>query len=139
MVAATGLALNREVENQMKARITGIIVTCCLVAGTGAAIVPASASAGAYNWGAKNLPGGVWDGSGAVEANEYYESANAETTSTVCIGPVQKSGGGYTAPYGWKCNPGRLVQWEHTALTAESGVYNPNSGTISSFSAYEQW
>jgi hypothetical protein len=118
-------------------------VRVALVSGTvallaGMSLSAADAQAGYQQWGAHNLPGHVWDGSGLYVNGLYYERVEAETSSSVCVGPVVKSGGGYVAPYGWKCSA-RIASWEWPALTGEAAVYNPNSGTIPSFSAIDNF
>jgi hypothetical protein len=90
-------------------------------------------SAGAYSWGGRELHGKEWTSDGVFDAGLYYERVEPNTTSSTCVGPVQKSGGGYVFPYGWKCTTSNPT-WEHTALTAAAGFYNPNSGTVSSWS-----
>jgi hypothetical protein len=87
------------------------------------------------NWQGTNLPGGVWTGSGGYVNGLYFEHVEAETTSNVCIGPVQKSGSGWITPLGWKCT-GHWQNWEHVGVTGMAAVYNPNPGTISKFWAF---
>jgi hypothetical protein len=121
-----------------KARVT--LGLCAIVALTAfAATAPAGASAETYFWHATSLPGKTWDGSGQYVSTDKFEFAEAETTSTWCIGPVQKSGSGWTTPLGWKCVTTHKNSWEHVNVVGEMAVYNPNSGTISSFSAEQVW
>ena len=101
------------------------------------ALTIGAAGAHAYgrNWQGTNLPGGVWSGSGGYVNGLYLEHVEAETTSNVCIGPVQSSSRGWIAPLGWKCT-GHYQSWEHVGVTGMAAVYNPNAGTVSRFYAY---
>jgi hypothetical protein len=101
--------------------------------GTGTAI------AGGYTpWGTGSLPGHVWTSTGVLVPTLYYEFAEGETSSSICVGPVQKSGSGYVAPWGWKCQA-HATAWEHADISAVAAVYNPNAGTIYGIRAYYAW
>ncbi len=111
-------------------RIAAIAAVCAL------ALTLVVSSAGAYNdpFGGRDLPGHTWAGSGVYAGGLFFTMAEDESTSSVCVGPIVKSGGGYVAPYGWACKP-TIVSWEYPELTGEPAVYNPNPGTFAVFRA----
>jgi hypothetical protein len=92
------------------------------------AVHPPSANAGV--WSEKYQPAKSWSIVEEIGAGLHYQWARAETTSTICVGPIQKSGGGYVAPYGWGCAAGDQVEWEYPALTAFPAFYNPNNNQV---------
>jgi hypothetical protein len=115
--------------------LAGVVAAGMMVAGVMAAHAP---SANAF-WGYKYQLGKTWSIVEAYAPGLHYQWATGETTSTVCVGPVQKSGGGYVTPYGWGCHAGGTVEWEYPALEAGPAFYNPNPGTIynpTGFSSY---
>jgi hypothetical protein len=93
------------------------------------AVVASGASAYINQFGGRNLPGHTWSGGGYYAAGLFETVGEAETTSSVCTGPMVKSGTGYAAPYGWACRV-RQVVWEFPELTGFGAVYNPNSGAF---------
>lgn len=94
---------------------------------------PSGASAQTANeYSGKNLPGHTWTtGNGVVLGNEFMINGRANTTSSVCVGPVTYDGT-FHAPYGWSCNT-EQQQWVFSPITAAAGLYNPNAGTFGSF------
>jgi hypothetical protein len=115
-------------------RTLATLAACAVALLLIAALAAASANAVTDNWVGRNLPGYNWTGSGYYAANLWWEGVEAETSSSVCVGPVQKSGGGWIAPYGWTC--GRTsITWNHPLITGMAAVYNPNPGTIPYFKA----
>ena len=99
------------------------------------ALIPSVASASnAYS--GSNLPGYTWTtGNGVFLYPEDYIYAWANTTSSVCVGPVTVNGGQPEIPYGWACNPGS-EGWEFSPIDAAAGIDNPNPGTFGSYEVY---
>jgi hypothetical protein len=93
------------------------------------AAVAAGASASIDQFGGRDLPGHAWGGGHVYGPGLFETVGEAETSSSVCTGPVVKSGGGYVAPYGWACHPVQ-VSWVFPQLTGLGAVYNPNPGTF---------
>lgn len=93
-------------------------------------MLPSGASAYTHNeYSVRALSGHVWTiGNGLLVNNEDSMVAQAETSSSICVGPVTYDGS-YHMPYGWGCKPFQVV-WEFTPITAYSGYYNPNNGTV---------
>jgi hypothetical protein len=87
------------------------------------AMHPPSANAGV--WSKAGQPADSWSIVEEIGAGLHAQGGHASTSSSVCVGPIQKSGGGYVAPYGWGCSAGAVV-WEYTPLTAFPAFYNPN-------------
>lgn len=108
--------------------LAGAIIAALMVASMATAGV---AQAG-YPWSLKTLPGNTWTINEEVQAL-WRLYAHGETSSSICVGPVQRNGGGWSGPYGWSCQA-REVAWEFPAVWAYPAVYNPNPGTI-----YEVW
>jgi hypothetical protein len=107
--------------------LAGAVTTALMLASIAMAVRPGVASA---NWDLKSLPGKTWTIVENISPGLHYQYAHGETSSTLCVGPIQKSGGGYVAPYGWGCHAGGEVEWEYSPIEAGPAVYNPNSGTI---------
>jgi hypothetical protein len=98
-------------------------------------VQPSIASASNFYSG-KNLPGHTYTtGNGVFLYPEGLISAVANTTSSVCVGPVTVSGGKVVIPYGWSCNP-HSVTWEFAAINAAAGIDNPNPGTFGEYEVY---
>lgn len=78
-----------------------------------------------------NLPGHTWTtGNGVVQPKLTIAQAWANTTSSVCTGPVTHDASGFHFPYGWSCSP-ETVYWYFSApIEAAVRLYNPNSGTF---------
>jgi hypothetical protein len=119
--------INRKVNKTLLASL--------ILAALAFSVYPSIASASnAYS--GKNLPGGSWTaGNGVVLTGENVISGRAETTSSVCVGPITHDSGGFHAPYGWTCNP-TGVTWNFAAITAAAGLYNPNPGTFTFFEVF---
>jgi hypothetical protein len=111
------------------------LLASLILAALAISALPSVASASnAYT--GRNLPGGSWTtGNGVVLGGEKVISAWAETTSSVCVGPITHDSGGFHAPYGWSCNP-HAQTWEFSPITAAAGLYNPNPGTFTYFEVY---
>lgn len=97
----------------------------------------ASASSGVNEWEGKNLPGHTWTtGNGVVQSKLIDAEAWANTTSSVCTGPVTHDASGFHFPYGWSCSP-EWVDWYFSApIEAAVGLYNPNNGTFQKYWAH---
>jgi hypothetical protein len=96
---------------------------------------PSIASASNYYSG-KNLPGHTYTtGNGVFLYPEDVIVGEANTTSSVCVGPVTASGGEVHMPYGWSCST-HEVSWEFTPIDAAAGIYNPNPGTFGEYEVY---
>jgi len=112
------------------ALLAGVILAALIFS-----INPSIASASNFYSG-KNLPGHTWTaGNGVVLSPERVISASANTTSSVCVGPVTHSGSEFHFPYGWTCNP-HAVTWEFAAINAAAGLDNPNPGTFGEFEVF---
>jgi hypothetical protein len=112
--------------------------TLSLAVAVAAFLVPINASiASASNfYSGRNLPGHTYTtGNGVFLNPESVISAVANTTSSVCVGPVTASGGEVHFPYGWSCNP-HAVTWEFTPINAAAGIDNPNPGTFGEYEVY---
>jgi hypothetical protein len=107
--------------------LAGMVAAALMVASV-MALHPPSAHAGL--WSEKYQPAKSWSIVEEIGAGLHEQFARAETTSTICVGPIQKSGGGYVTPYGWGCHAGGEVEWEYPALTAFPAFYNPNSNQV---------
>jgi hypothetical protein len=118
-VAARGHRLRRTA-------LAGVVAAGLMVASV-MAVHPPSANA---FWGFGYEPAKSWSIVEEIGAGLHYQLAKANTTSTICVGPIQKSGGGYVAPDGWGCHAGGSVEWEYTPLTAFPAFYNPNNNQV---------
>jgi hypothetical protein len=101
-------------------------------------IFASSASASSWNeWHGRNLPGHTWTtGNGVVQPKLWRIDGGANTTSSVCIGPVTHDAGGYHFPYGWTCGKTSSTWTIYpTTIEAADGLYNPNSGTFGEYGA----
>jgi hypothetical protein len=104
------------------------------IAALALSIYPAAASAGGFNeYKGRNLPGHSWTTGNGVVIPEFVIGGGANTTSSVCVGPVTHDAGGYHTPYGWDCSTTRL-EYFFPEITAAAGIYNPNAGTFGEFS-----
>ena len=111
-----------------------LLVSIILAALAFSALPSIASASNAYT--GKNLPGHSWTtGNGVVLTNESLISARAETTSSVCVGPVTHDSGGFHMPYGWSCNP-TSVTWSFAPITAAAGLDNPNPGTFTFFEVF---
>jgi hypothetical protein len=115
----------------VRGRMLTALVACCVSLSLAAALA-GRAAAYVDPFGGRNLPGHTWSGSGVYAGGLYFTAGEDESTSSVCVAPVVKSGGGWATPYGWACQP-TLVTWEYPQLTGMPAVYNPNPG------AYAVW
>jgi hypothetical protein len=96
------------------------------------ASIASAFSSNSYN--GKNLPGHTWTtGNGVVLTNEYLVEGKANTSSSVCVGPVTHDGSGFHMPYGWRCE-NQQSYYGFPDINAAAGLYNPNSGTFGEFS-----
>src|SRR5579884_1270542 len=93
-------------------RVLALAAVCAFAL---AVLVP-TASAYINSFGGRNLPGHTWSGGGVYGPGLFETLGEAETSSSVCTGPIVKSGSGYVAPYGWACKPVQVV-WEFPELT----------------------
>jgi hypothetical protein len=95
------------------------------------------ANASVNEWEGKNLPGHTWTtGNGVVQPKLVIAQAWAQTTSSVCTGPVTHDATGFHFPYGWSCSP-EAVYWYFSApIAASVGLYNPNGGTFQRYWAH---
>jgi hypothetical protein len=107
--------------------LAGVVAAGMMVAGAMAVHAP-SANAGVWDKGAQGADS--WSIVEEIGAGLHAQGAHAHTTSSVCVGPIQKSGGGYVAPYGWGCHAGGEVEWEYGAITAFPAFYNPNPNEV---------
>jgi hypothetical protein len=116
-------------------RAPRVLLVGMIVAALVFAVIPSIASASnAYS--GSNLPGHTWTaGNGVFLYPENYIYAWANTTSSVCVGPVTVSGGKAQIPYGWACNPGS-EGWEFSPIDAAAGIDNPNPGTFNFYEVY---
>lgn len=99
------------------------------------AIFASSASASWNEYHGRNLPGHTWTtGNGVVQPKLWRIDGGANTTSSVCVGPVTHDAGGYHFPYGWTCSKSESI-WTifPTTIEAADGLYNPNSGTFGEY------
>jgi hypothetical protein len=122
----------KDVDGRRRRRrgLSAAILTLVVVI---AALSASYASAAEYNYTGTNLPGGVWTtGNGTHLPNLFVERGWANTTSSVCLGPVTHDASGFHFPYGWACNP---PTWERffPEINAAPGILNPNPGTIGKF------
>jgi len=101
------------------------LVGCFAVAAVSTASALAPAAQAEYFTG--RLGPNQWTTDGNVFAIDEQQAGNGLSYS-ICVGPIQKSGSGYIAPYGWHCAKG-LTQWEYTAIWAAGGVLNNSSAT----------
>ncbi len=106
---------------------------CLAIAAALLAAVAASSASAASGEFRGRLPGKTWTTNGYVGELAGIAAGVNSGPSSICVGPVQHSGGGYTFPYGWDCGSSS-VSWSFPALVAAPGVDNPNSGE-DSFSA----
>jgi len=110
--------------------------TACAVAVLGVCGSLGASMAQAELFGGKNLPGHSWTTDGNV-VGLYYERGEANTTSSVCVGPVTHNNEGYHFPYGWSCESGGISEWKFAEISAAAGIYNPNSGTFGEWSVLD--
>jgi hypothetical protein len=97
-------------------------------------IYPSGASASGNEYSGHNLPGHTWTtGNGVVLTGENFIAGYANTSSSVCVGPITYDGT-FHAPYGWRCMP-ENPSWSFSPITAAAGLYNPNAGTFQNFAA----
>jgi hypothetical protein len=129
--------MQRLLAATRRARAT--LAVCTIASAALLSLAPGTALAGGYtSWGALSLPGHTWTSTGVLVPTLFYEFAEGETSSSICVGPVQKSSSGYVAPWGWKCQA-HATAWEHANISAVAAVLNPNSGTIYDVRAYYAW
>lgn len=96
------------------------------------AVLAAKADAYVHEYTGHNLPGHTWTtGDGVVVTELDLSHAQANTTSSVCTGPIIYNGS-FQAPYGWQCAT-TDVQWTFPKINAAPAIYNPNSGTFGSY------
>jgi hypothetical protein len=115
-------------------KATGLLVSGLALLAAVLAIYPSGASASTNSYSGKNLPGGTWTtGNGVVLSKEFLIGGGANTTSSVCVGPVTHDGSGFHTPYGWSCAT-RTKEWFFASITAAAGFYNPNPGTFGEYS-----
>lgn len=110
-----------------------LLLACLSLAAFAFSVLPGSASAFSENqYHGTSLASHTWTtGNGVVFRHEFLIAANAETTSSVCVGPVTYNGS-FHMPYGWECSPND-VQWVFPEIEAAAGIYNPNPGTFHNF------
>src|ERR1700722_17992272 len=87
-------------------------------------------------WGATTLPPGDWTTNGVV-GPIYDQLAGNGGAQSICVGPVVKSGSGYTFPKGLACAK-NIVSWEYGEISAAGAVYN-DSATTFAFNAYNYY
>jgi len=99
------------------------------------AVLASSASASMNEYSGHNLAGHTWTtGNGVVQPKLWRIDGGASTTSSVCVGPVTHDAAGYHFPYGWTCSKSESIWTIYpTTIAAADGLYNPNSGTFSSY------
>jgi hypothetical protein len=114
-------------------RRLALVAVFAVAALSTASVVVAPAAQAEYFTG--RLGPGQWTTDGTVFAIDDQNAGNGLSYS-ICVGPIQKSGSGYIAPYGWKCAP-EIVSWSYTPIWAAGGVYN-NSGASYGFND-ENW
>jgi hypothetical protein len=110
--------------------VTGIALIALVFA-----IFASSASASWNEYSGRNLPGHTWTtGNGVVQPKLWRIDGGANTTSSVCVGPVTHDASGYHFPYGWTCGKTESI-WTifPTTIEAADGLYNPNSGTFGEY------
>lgn len=91
------------------------------------AILAGDASAQEVRFSGRSLPAHVWTCGNCVEQSSLHSSiGQAETSSSVCAGPVRYNGSSWEAPYGWGCHPFEVI-YEYPNIAAFSAIYNPNS------------
>jgi hypothetical protein len=96
-----------------------------------------SACASVNEYEGKNLPGHTWTaGNGVVLPKLVISQAWANTSSSVCTGPVTHDAGGYHFPYGWSCSPESVYWYFSAPIAAAVGVYNPNNGIFQKYWAH---
>jgi hypothetical protein len=116
-------------------RANRLLLFGLILAAIAFSIHPSGASASINEWSGRNLPGHSWTtGNGVVLPGEFLIGGGANTTSSVCVGPVTHDGSGFHMPYGWKCDTER-VEWFFTSITAAAGLDNPNAGTFGTYGA----
>lgn len=93
-------------------------------------IHPIAAGASVNEYEGKNLAGHTWTTNGIVQPKLVISEAWANTTSSVCAGPVTHDAAGYHFPYGWSCSPESVFWYLPAEIQAASGIYNPNAGTF---------
>jgi hypothetical protein len=124
------LRANSTRQKAHRMLLAGVILTALMFS-----LHLSTASASNYYSG-KNLPGGAYTtGNGVFLYPEDVIVAEANTTSSVCDGPVTVSGGQPQFPYGWSCYP-HEVSWEFPAIDAAAGIDNPNPGTFGEYEVY---
>ena len=116
----------------IRGKAKAVLLSAFALSAFALSVFPSGASASLNEYTGNNLPGHVWTvGNGAFLPNERWIHGEAETTSSVCVGPVTYDGS-YHMPYGWGCSPSG-VSWEFPKINAAAGLYNPNSGTFHHF------
>jgi hypothetical protein len=87
-----------------------------------------------FEYSGRNLAGGTWTTNGRVAPALWAIYGEANSSSSVCVGPITHDAGGYHAPYGWACAPhSRTWEFAGSPIAAAAGIYNPNPGTFGTF------
>lgn len=80
-----------------------------------------------------HLGGKTWTcGKCILQGSLDLTAAWANTTSSVCTGPVTYNGS-WHMPYGWACEPERVNGYTFPAVSGYGAIYNPNAGTFGEY------
>ena len=113
-------------------KLNGLLMAGCAIVVLMIAALPSSARAAENEYKGKELPGKSWTAGNGVFLHQEFDILGwANTTSSVCVGPVTYNGT-YHMPYGWACATEK-EEWIFTALEAAAGIYNPNPGTFGKY------
>ncbi len=97
------------------------------------AIFAGNASAQEVRFAGLHLGGKTWTcGKCVLQGSLDLTAAWANTTSSVCTGPVTYNGS-WHMPYGWSCESERVNGFSFPAVSGFAAIYNPNAGTFGEY------